>query len=183
MKRTLTIIGLAASLLVANAQTNAPSTPVLDTIGGWIGGAANVTNWSGLLYGSFAENGSGAGVLAVYHPTRYVGVGLGGDWFKPTDGSKGEFTMTSANLSLRLPVKIGPANVSMFGGGGVGIPLSGAGDNNGDAALIGLSGFTVSFPINERWNLFLGYAATFWENTGANDGWRHNPMIGFRATF
>ena len=185
MKKLTSIIGLAAMLLAlsTHSQTNAPLPRPVETAFGWLQGATSITNWTIAGYGSFAENGSGAGVLALYNPTPYVGVGLGGDYFLPTDVERGDFTMTSGNLSLQLPIQVGPATVTPFTIGGIGIPLGGAGDNNGDTALIGGTGVAVGFQITERLKMSIGYSAVFWENTGANDGWRHCPTLSFRWIF
>ena len=110
INKTLAIIGLVAFLATsATAQTNTapPDSSMLkqtlDSLS--LAKISSISNWAVepyLTYAPSLKSGYkyGGGVLAIYNLNNYMGGAVGIDYL-------GQFSLLSANLTLKYPIKIG----------------------------------------------------------------------------
>jgi hypothetical protein len=124
MKRLAAFIALAAALLcpAARAQTNGFD---VAAFGLYDAGTRQI----------------GAGVLAIYNATPYVGAGVGFYYFpRPVT-----VAMPSANFQLKYPLTLGPVTITPWMGTGAATGLYGSG--SGSAVGLAYGGIAVDTPV------------------------------------
>ena len=193
INKTLAIIGLVAFLATsATAQTNtAPpdSSMLKQTLDSMsLAKISSISNWAVepyLTYAPSLKSGHkyGAGVLVIYNINNYLGGAVGVDYL-------GQFSLLSANLTLKYPIKIGqfvslPDSltnlvVTPFALGGIGTPY---GSSSGEAAAIWDLGSAVQFGrfLGGKFNVGVAYGA--WEHAGDYSGNRYHAFAGWSKGF
>ena len=153
------------------------------------GGLLDATNYAFEPYATYApKNDShaaliGGGALIAYNVNNYVGVGLGVDYL-------GDFSLVSANLTLKLPTHPLSSFVSSgwlhdltftpFVLGGTGKPLSGT--SSSVAVINDLGAFIeVGHLWGGRFNVGACYGS--WENAGKYSGTRYHAFVGWSKGF
>src|SRR5690606_7449329 len=118
----------------------------------------------------------GGGILAIYEVNKYLGAGVGVDWL-------GQFSMTSGNLQLKAPIQVGKLTFTPFALGGLAIPFSGAGEDNGGPATIAGAGASLSVFRFSKGDIALGYAGVHWSGAGDYNGLHHAAFIAVHFHF
>lgn len=146
MKRLLAIIGVAALLATANAQTNTNSTPILSgpALDLWRA-ATTGTNWLVAPYViKSSKSGFGGGIAGIYNFNDFVATSIRLDWLDH------QFWMPSGSLQLQALVKVfGRFTAIPFAFSGIAIPIGGAEKDNGTVA--GIVGIGMAARLPESW--------------------------------
>ena len=153
-------------------------------------GIFDATNWSVMPYATYAPkapsgNTLGGGVLAVYDVSQYAGLGIGVDYL-------GQFSLVSANVSLKLPVKpfkgftsapavLQDVSVVPFTLMGIGTPLGGT--SGSGAATITDTGAYFEFGHWNNGRFIAGAAYGSWSNAGDYSGVRYHIFAGWGIGF
>jgi hypothetical protein len=144
---------------------------------GWLATnqAALVTSsWTVAPYFTYApniaaDNKVGGGILAAYAVNEFASAAVGLDWL-------GELSMPSGNVELHKTItpfaSIGLTNlhVTPFVIGGVAVPLSGAGVDNKDLAVIYGAGLAIPITSYKDKPISVGAAWVKWDNVGEYSG-------------
>jgi len=189
-KLGLAIIVLVLSLFGSRAQTNSTATNAWQQFEQSVAtsGILQATNYSidpYVTYAPSAPHKVGGGALAIYNVNNYAGLALGVDWL-------GQFSMVSANLTLKLPVNVGtylPSSwtwatnleVTPFVLVGTGAPFGGS--SSSGVTTIEDAGAAVEFGHlwGGRFNAGASYGQ--WQNAGAYSGVRYHGFIGWSHGF
>lgn len=161
MKRLLAIIGVAALLATANAQTN--TVPSTNVITGPARDMLDLLSKSNLLvipYGIY-DTGSGhvgAGIAGIYNINEFFSAGLRLDFLN------GSLWMPSVNAQAQLPFTLfGKVRVVPFSLAGVATPIAGKERDNGTVVGIFGAGLAVNITKKiyvlgdyEKWTSFEG---------------------------
>lgn len=105
------------------------------------------SNWMAAAYGTWSpsEKKGGGGVAALCKINDFAATGI------RLDAYDGDIWMPSVNFQLQAPFRIGERRVTPFIVGGLATPLSGKGDDNGEA--VGIIGVGLSVEITKRISL------------------------------
>ncbi len=154
-------------------------------------GIAQATNYSFEPYLTYApqiakkSDRIGGGFLALYNLNNNVAAGIGFDYL-------GRFSLVSANLTLKLPIKpfehislvkagwLKELVVTPFVLGGVGKPLGGT---SADVSVIEDMGAAVSFGHLWGGKLNTGVVYGSWINAGDYSGKRYHVFFGWSKDF
>lgn len=153
---------LTTTLLAALALTCAGYSQIVDTnttppsVGGFFGDAIKFvgtgTNWSffaGALIPTDKDLKPGGTVIGYCSISEYAGAAMAFDVVNK------DITTTSASVQLQVPIQMGQSlRLVPYGYTGIGMPLSGLGDGNGD--VIGIIGAGVAFCYKEHFRAFAG---------------------------
>lgn len=173
---------LLAFALVLNvqAQTNATTNDTPKSIlEDWSQGLGSVSNWTVVAYGTYAPKRPqevGGGGLVAYNVNPYLAAGVGLDYL-------GSLRMTSGNVQLKVPITVAGITVTPFGVAGIGVPIGGAGSDNGSAAVIAGGGADVRLFRFATGDVAIGYAAVHWSGAGAWDGLNHEFFLAMHLHF
>lgn len=187
MKNKLSlIIGIACLAMVTHAQTtyttnssgqvfvttpiptnSAPGGGLLLEAKAILVSLENATNYAVVSYLSYGLNNHkvGGGVLALYNFNNYIGAGVGADYL-------GQFSLVSANVQLKLPLKplaftkwawAQDLVMTPFAFSGLGTPFSGTG-GSGIATHIGAGDY---FQFGHLWGGRFNIGGAYIDREGA----------------
>jgi hypothetical protein len=183
MKKILTLIGVAALLATANAQTNSSW---YDGIIGFAQGTSDSKQLTVAAYPGYAPNLTlsdgtkapwGAGIALLYPVlSQYAFVGARVDWLA------NQFWAPSLNVTLKADVQLFNHTFTPFVLGGTIVPLGGAGDANREfGAIVGTGIYTTIWRPTEATSLQVFYAFEHWYNPLNCDV--HRPGVAFTVKF
>lgn len=189
-RRILSLLIVISAILFASVLAKAQETNSwwLET---WnaIKPLTTATNYAFQPYATYAPDAPsgqkvGGGLLAIYNVNNYLGAGVGFDYL-------GQFTLVSANVELKLPVKpfatLAPTNsffhdvtVTPFVLAGAGTPMSGA--SVGVASIVDAG---AVFQFGHLWGgqFNVGGAYGRWDNAGIYSGNRYHATFGWSRGF
>lgn len=189
MKKVLATLALVVACATSYSQTTNTSGGFFPDL--WNGvkdsGLLTATNYAFEPYATYApdiksKDKWGAGALAIFNVNKNIGVGVGVDYL-------GRFSLVSANLELKLPLKplaftkwpwATNLTVTPFVLGGFGKPLSGT---SSDVATIADAGAAISFGHLWGGQFNVGGAYGQWINAGDYSGKRYHIFVGWSAKF
>ena len=160
---------------------------IFDKASDFVKDSKGTSGWTFAPYLTYFPNDKGAekfggGIFAAYRLNGTVSAGLGLDYL-------GSLWMPSGNATLQhdfYPLShFGLTNFSVtpFAIGGIAMPISGAGKNNGGPATIAGGGVHTKVARIKGGDLLLGYAYVNWSSAGIYSGVHHECFVAWKKAF